>query len=68
LVFGRKDSKPPPMIPGIVHSTFHAQRCEVRRIPNPTRRVKKILTMPPGVLRRAEIGPVKPNPAIKVDE
>jgi hypothetical protein len=56
------------MIPGIVHSTFHAQRCEVRRIPNPTRRVKKILTMPPGVLRRAEIGPVKPNPAIKVDE
>lgn len=37
-------------------------------MPNPTNNVKKILTIPEGMLRRAEIGPENPNPAIKVDE
>jgi hypothetical protein len=37
-------------------------------MPKPTRSVKKMLTMPDGVLSSAEMGPEKPNPAIRVEE
>lgn len=34
----------------------------------PTRSVNVMLTMPDGALRRAEIGPPKAKPAMRVDE
>ena len=57
-----------PTIPGMVQRTLQAQRFDALRIPNPTSSVKKILTMPEGVFRSAEMGPENPNPAIRVAE
>jgi hypothetical protein len=68
LSFGRKDRSPPPMIPGILQMNTHAHRFEALRIPIPTSNVKKMLTIPDGELRRAETGPPKPKPAMRVDE
>jgi hypothetical protein len=56
------------MIPGMLQMKTQAHRLEALRIPIPTRSVKKMLTIPDGALRRAEIGPPKPKPAMRVDE
>ena len=65
---GRKDIMPPPMMPGMVHRAIHAQQRDVRRMPKPTRRVKKMLTIPEEVLRSAALGELKSKDRIRVAE
>lgn len=65
---GRKDIRPPPMMPGTLHMAIQAQRWDKRRMPNPTRRVKKILTMPEGMLRSAAFWELNPRERMRVAE
>ena len=65
---GRNDINPPPIIPGTLHIAIHAQRLDVRRMPKPTRRVKKMLTIPDGILRSAACGELNPSDLMRVAE
>ena len=63
-----KDIRAPPIMEGTQHPMIQSQRWEVRRMPNPTRRVERIETMPEGVFRRAEWGLEKPKEEMRVAE
>lgn len=68
LSSGRKDIRPPPIMPGMLHMKIQAQRWEAWRIPMPTRRVNAMLTIPDGVFRRAACGGGKPKFLMSVEE
>ncbi len=65
---GKNDINPPPMMPGTLHMAIQAQRWDVRPMPKPTRRMKKILTMPNDMLRSAAFWELNPSDLIRVAE
>lgn len=68
LALGAKDMREPPRIPAEQHATSHAQRREVRRMPNLTAMVNKRMIAPDGMLRRAAALELYPNCLVTMEE
>lgn len=68
FVAGKNDIKAPPRAPGIARPAIQSHLFELLPTAMLESTVTKILTIPEGMLRRADLGPVYPKPLIRVAE